>query len=60
MAKRLLDLSNGDSECRKKIKLENVLIWDKIKNVNKEFNVNQIEVEKLLLIFHVLMENVNS
>ena len=60
MAKRLLDLSNGDSECRKKIKLENVLIWDKIKNVNKEFNVNQIEVEKFLLIFHVLMENVNS
>ena len=60
MAKRLLDLSNEDSECRKKIKLENELIWDKIKNVNKEFNVNQHEVEKFLLIFHILMENVNS
>ena len=39
MAKRLLDLSNEDSEFRKKIKLENELIWDKIKNVNEEFNV---------------------
>ena len=40
MTKRLLDLSNEDSEFRKKIKLENELICDKIKNVNKEFNVN--------------------
>ena len=39
MAKRLLDLSNKDSEFRKKIKLENELIWDKIKNDNEEFNV---------------------
>ena len=60
MAKRLLDLSNEDSEFRKKIKLENELIWDKIKNVNEEFNVNQHEVEKFLLIFRILMENVNS
>ena len=35
MARRLLDLSNKDSEFRKKVKLENELIWDKIKNVNK-------------------------
>ena len=60
MAKRLLDLSNEDSEFRKKIKLENELIWDKIKNVNKEFNVNQHKVEKFLLLFHILMENSNS
>ena len=60
MAKRLLDLSNEDSEFRKKIKLENELIWDKIKNVNKEFNVNQHKVEKFLLLFHILMENINS
>ena len=58
MAKRLL--SNKDSEFRKKIKLENELIWNKIKNVNKKFNVNQSEVEKLLLTFHILMANVNS
>ena len=60
MGKRLLDLSNKDSEFRKKIKLENELIWDKIKNVNKEINVNQHEVEKFLLIFHTLVENINS
>ena len=60
MAKRLLDLSNEDSEFRKKIKLENELIWDKIKNVNKELNVNQHEIKKKLLIFHILIENVNS
>ena len=60
MTKRFLDLSNEVGEFRKKIKLENELIWDKMKNVNKEFNVNQQEVEKFLLIFHILMGNVNS
>ena len=60
MGKRLLDLSNKDNEFRKKIKLENELIRDKIKNVNKEINVNQHEVEKFLLIFHTLVENINS
>ena len=60
MAKRLLDLSKKDCQSRKKIKLENDLIWDKIKSVNEEFNVNQYEVEKFSLIFHILMENVNS
>ena len=35
MAKRLLDLFNEESEFRKKIKLENDLIWDKIKDINK-------------------------
>ena len=34
MAKRLLDLSNEESKFRKKIKLENDLIWDKIKDIN--------------------------
>ena len=33
---------------------------DKIKNVNKEFDINQHEIEKFLLIFHILMENVSS
>ena len=59
MTKTLLDLSNEDSEFRKKIKLENNLSWAKIKDVNEEFNVNQHEVEKVWLIFHILMENVN-
>ena len=60
MAKRLLDLSIKDSEFRKKIKLENKLIWNKIKNVNEEFDINQHELEKFLLIFHILIKNVNS
>ena len=60
MAKRLLDLSIEDSEFRKKIKLENKLIWNKIKNVNEEFDINQHELEKFLLIFHILIKNVNS
>ena len=60
MAKRLLDLSIEDSEFRKKINLENKLIWNKIKNVNEEFDINQHELEKFLLIFHILIKNVNS
>ena len=60
MAKRLLDLSIEDSEFRKKIKLENKLTWNKIKNVNEEFDINQHELEKFLLIFHILIKNVNS
>ena len=60
MVSRFLDLTNKSSEFRKKINLENELIWDKIKNVNKEFNVNQHEEEVFLLIFHILIENVNS
>ena len=60
MVKRLLDLSNKDSKFRKKIKLENELIWDKIKNVNEEFDINQHELEKFLLIFLILMEIINS
>ena len=60
MAKRLLDLSIEDSKFRKKIKLENKLIWNKIKNVNEEFDINQHELEKFLLIFHILIKNVNS
>ena len=60
MVSRFLDLTNKNSEFRKKINLENELIWDKIKNFNKEFNVNQHEEEIFLLIFHILIENVNS
>ena len=56
MAKRLLDLSNEESELRKKIKLENEIILDKI----KEIDISEHEVEKFLLIFHLLMETVNS
>ena len=60
MAKRLLDLSNEESQLRKKIKLENELILDKLKDIHKEIGINEHKVEKFLLIFHTLMETVNS
>ena len=60
MFKRLLDLSNVESELRKKIKLENEIILDKIKDINEEIDINKHDVEKFLLIFHLLMETVNS
>ena len=60
MVKRLLDLSNVESELRKKIKLENEIILDKIKDINEEIDINKHDVENFLLIFHLLMETVNS
>ena len=55
MAKRLLDLSNEESQLRKKIKLENEMILDKIQNIDEDTNINQHEVETFLLIFHKLL-----
>ena len=60
MAKRLLDLSNEESQLRKKIKLENELILDKLKDIHEEIDINEHEVEKFLLIFHTLVKTVNS
>ena len=57
MAKRLLGLSNEDSQLRKKIKK---MILDKIKEIHEDININQHEVEMFPLIFHSLMETVNS
>ena len=52
----------GDSEnqLRKKIKLENQKILDKIKEIEEDININEHEVHKFLLIFHALVETVNS
>ena len=44
----------------KKIKQENEIILDKVKDIDKNININQHEVEKFLLIFHSLMQTVNS
>ena len=60
MARRLLDLSNEESELRKKINLENEIILDKIKDINEEIDISEYEVEKFLLIFRLLTETVNS
>ena len=60
MAKRILDLSNEESQLRKKIKLENELILDKLQDIHEEIDINEHEVEKFLLIIHTMMETVNS
>ena len=60
MAKRLLDLSTEESQLRKKIKLEKEMILDKIKDIDEDININQHEVEKFPLIFHSLMQTVDS
>ena len=60
MAKKLLDLSEEENNLRKKIKLETDLIWDKLKGYNEELDIDQHEVKKFLLIFHLLMQSVNS
>ena len=60
MAKKLLDLSEEENNLRKKIKLENGLIRDKLKGINEELDIDQHEVGKFLLIFHLLTQSVNS
>ena len=52
----------GDSEnqLRKKIKLENQKILDKIKKMEEDIDISEHEVHKFLLIFHTLVETINS
>ena len=44
----------------KKSKLENEIILDKVKDIDKNINIYQQELEKFLLIFHSLMQTVDS
>ena len=44
----------------KKNKLENQKILDKIKEIEEDININEHKVHKFLLIFHALVETVNS
>ena len=72
MAKRILEDLKGEhyqidfkhdedeSQLRKKIKLENDIIIDKIKEHYEDIDISEHEVQKFLLIFHTLMETVNS
>ena len=36
------------------------MILDKLKDINEEIDINEHKVENFLLIFHTLMETVNS
>ena len=50
---------SGD-QLRKKIKLENQKIVDKIKEINESIGISEHEVHKFLLMFHILAETINS
>ena len=52
----------GDSgdQLKKQIKLENQKILDKIKEIEEDIDSSEPEVHKFLLIFHTLVETVNS
>ena len=53
----MMKMSNISLE---KIRLENEIIIDKIKDFDEAINISKHEVQKFLLIFHTLMETVNS
>ena len=51
---------NSNEQLRKKIKLLNDNIFERIKEINDEIDINEHEVQKFLLIFHSLFEKVTS
>ena len=72
MPKRSIEETNNESlnsefeyddlenQLRKKIKLENQKILEKIKEINEDTDFSGHEVHKFLLIFHTLVETINS
>ena len=50
---------SGD-QLRKKIKLENQKIVEKIKKIEANIDISEHEVHRFLLIFHILAETINS
>ena len=51
---------DSNEQVRRKTKLRNQKIIQKIKETNKEIDINEHEVQKFLLIFHSLFEIVTS
>ena len=51
---------DSENQLRKKFKLENQKILNKIKEIEVDIDVSEHEVHKFLLIFHTLVETVNS
>ena len=51
---------DSENQLRKKIKLENQKILDKIKEIEEGIDISEHEVHKFLLIFHTLVETVSS
>ena len=51
---------DSNEQLRKKIKLQNQKIIEKVKEINEEIDINEHEVQKFLLIFHSVFEIVTS
>ena len=51
---------NSEDELRTKIKLETDLILDKVQEIEPDIDMNEHEVHKFLLIFHTLVQAINS
>ena len=51
------EYGNSENQLRKKIKLENQKILDKIKEIGEDVDISEHEVQKFILIFHTLVVN---
>ena len=51
---------DSENQPRKKIKLENPKILDKIKEIEEHVDISEHEVHKFLIIFHTFVETINS
>ena len=51
---------DSENQPRKKIKLENPKILDKIKEIEEDIDISEHEVDKFLIIFHTFVETINS
>ena len=51
------EYDDSENLLRKKIKLENQKILDKIKEIGEDVDISEHEVQKFLLIFHTLVVN---
>ena len=54
------EYDDTENQLRKRIKLENQKILEKIKEINEDIDISEHEVHKFLLIFHTLVETINS
>ena len=51
---------DSENRLRKKFKLENQKLLDKIKEMEEDIDISEHEVHKFLLTFHTLVETINS
>ena len=54
------EYDDSENQLRKKIKLENQKILEKLKEINEDIDISEHDVHKFLLIFHTLVETINS